>query len=143
MTSVELPNGTIVRGCGIANRGANTRWRDFGIYLDPAWEPEWPAVLVDWPDFGLPASDEVAFQAIKDAFDRARSGARVEVGCLGGLGRTGTVLACFAVCCGLSAERAVEWVRANYDKRAIETLDQEAWVAWFAKRLAAGNGAEN
>ncbi len=128
-----------MRGCAIADRDANAAWRDFGLYLDPAWKPEWPAVVIDWPDFGLPTSNELAYQAITNAFDRARAGARVEVGCLGGLGRTGTVLACFVVLCGFSPLSAIEWVRANYDRRAIETAAQEDWVGWFASRH---NGAK-
>ena len=56
----------------------------------------------------------------------------VEIGCLGGLGRTGTVLACMAVLAGVDPLDAVPWVRENYRSGAIETPDQESWVGWFA-----------
>lgn len=135
MARIRLPDGTLIQASPIADRRTDDGWREFGLYLDPAWLPAWPAVVLDWPDFGLPASSEEAYQQILAAFERARAGVRVEVGCLGGLGRTGTVLACFVVLCsGLDAAEAVRWVRAHYDSRAIETREQEQWVEWFAAR---------
>ena len=53
-------------------------------------------------DFGLPEDAESAAGMIEAAFIRARRGELVEVGCLGGIGRTGTVLACMAVLAGVS-----------------------------------------
>ena len=119
-----------MRASSLADRGANEC--DFGLYLDPRWEPTWPAALIQWQDFGVPAEPEVAARQITSAFARARSGERVEVGCVGGLGRTGTVLACMAVLAGTLTSEAVSWVRSNYDVRAVETEEQEAWVEWFA-----------
>ena len=58
----------------------------------------------------------------------------MEVGCLGGSGRTGTALACMAVLAGVPAAEAVPWVRAAYRPEAVETAEQEAWVQWFADR---------
>jgi len=66
-------------------------------------------------------------------FSRAKNGERVEIGCVGGLGRTGTVLACMAILAGVPANQAVEWVRATYDSRAVETIEQEEWVIWFRR----------
>ena len=66
------------------------------------------------------------------AFARARAGQTVEIGCVGGLGRTGTVLACMAVLAGVEPSKAVTWVRRNYRPEAVETSSQERWVAWFA-----------
>jgi protein-tyrosine phosphatase len=55
-------------------------------------------------------------------------GERNGAGCLGGSGRTGTVIACMAVLAGLPVEQAVAWVRAGYRPSAVETAEQEAWV---------------
>ena len=107
---------------------------DFGLYLDSRWEPTWPASNVDWEDFGLPRDPEAAAGQIEDAFARAKAGSCVEIGCEGGLGRTGTALACMAVLAGVPADGAVAWVRANYDARAVETDEQREWVLWFARR---------
>ena len=128
---VVFPDGTAVEACGLHDRRADAADRDFGLYMDPRWAPTWPAELIDWEDFGLPADRDRAAAQIRAAFERARAGERVEVGCAGGLGRTGTVLGCMAVLAGVPPERAVAWVRANYDERAVETPDQEAYVRSF------------
>jgi hypothetical protein len=36
-----------------------------------------------------------------------------------------------AILAGERAEEAVKWVRTNYDARAVETNEQEAWVMTF------------
>jgi hypothetical protein len=128
---VVFPDGTAVEACGLRDRRADAPDRDFGLYMDPRWAPTWPAELIEWEDFGLPADPDRAAAQIRAAYDRARAGERVEVGCAGGLGRTGTVLACMATLSGVPAAEAVEWVRANYDERAVETAEQEAFVAAF------------
>jgi protein-tyrosine phosphatase len=89
-------------------------------------------LAVDWEDYGLPRDHDATAAAIRDAFARARAGEVVEVGCAGGLGRTGTVLACMAVLAGVPSSHAVAWVRANYDAHAVETPEQEAWILEFA-----------
>jgi hypothetical protein len=96
-------------------------------------KPTWPATVIDWQDFGLPENPELAAQQIVDAFGEARRGGLVEIGCLGGSGRTGTALACMAVLAGVPATEAVAWVRASYRPQAVETTEQEAWVGWFAE----------
>ena len=89
--------------------------------------------MIDWEDFGLPADPEAAASEIAAAFARAREGELVEVGCLGGRGRTGTVLACMAVLAGVPGDEAVAWIRQAYRPEAVETRDQEEWVQWFAE----------
>jgi hypothetical protein len=132
---VELPDGTIVRARPVAERDPHDAWRSFGLYCDPAWTPAWPAELIDWPDYSLPRDAEQAARQIIVAFRRAQAGEHVEIGCLGGLGRTGTVLACMAVLAGVPASDAVTWVRRAYNPRAVETPEQEGWVIWFADRV--------
>ena len=130
---IVFPDGTVVRATGIANRDDAAGWRELGLYCDAAWQPEWPALTIDWPDFGLPSDPERAARQIVEAWESAKAGVRVEVGCLGGLGRTGTVLACMAVLAGVRSGSAVNWVRRHYRAGAVETRDQETWVAWFAR----------
>jgi Swiss Army Knife protein, DSP-PTPase phosphatase domain len=129
---VTFPDGTRVRALSIAERDEQSSGRDFGLYMDPRWEPTWPAEVIDWPDYGLPPDSARAATQIRAAFSRAKSGESVEIGCLGGLGRMGTVLACMAVLAGVDARDAVGWVRENYRPTAVETLDQERWIDWFA-----------
>ena len=89
----------------------------------PGWETRW----VRWPDFRLPTDPEDARAALRAAWERSAD-ERVEVGCGGGRGRTGTALACLAVLDGVPADDAVAWVRAHYDPRAVETPWQRRWV---------------
>jgi hypothetical protein len=103
----------------------------FGLYFDERWAPPWPHEHLDWPDFGVPEDLDALRRALTDVLERARTGASVEVGCLGGHGRTGTALACLAVLAGTSATDAVAWVRAHYCGQAIETDEQEELVATF------------
>ena len=130
---VRFPDGTVVRASSLAAREHNAGWRDHGLYLEHRWQPSWPARVVDWPDFGLPLDHVDAVDAIVDAYERASAGERVEVGCAGGLGRTGTVLACMVTLAGVGAHAAVDWVRRHYHVDAVETPDQERWVREFTR----------
>jgi protein-tyrosine phosphatase len=105
---------------------------DYGLYLDPAWLPPWPHSHLDWPDFGVP-DEALLAAALRDVVARARAGQAVELGCLGGHGRTGTALACLAILTGVPSGDAVAWVRAAYCADAVETAQQEAFVAAFSR----------
>jgi protein-tyrosine phosphatase len=132
MAVVTFPDGSKVRASPISERRVDDPERGFGLYLDKQWNPTWEACVIDWPDFGLPEDPEAAADDIAAAFDRARRGELVEVGCLGGRGRTGTVLACMAVLAGVPGDEAVPWIRQAYRPEAVETPEQEEWVEWFA-----------
>ena len=139
---VRFPNAVEVEALPLRERRIENPNRDLGLYMDPGWAPTWEAELIDWEDFGLPTDADQAVDQIVRAYRQAASDRRLEIGCIGGLGRTGTVLACMAVLAGVPAGEAVAWVRAHYDRCAVETADQEAWVLWFAERVGpTGNAA--
>jgi protein-tyrosine phosphatase len=104
---------------------------DFGLYLDDQWQPPWDYELFDWADFGVPADVSALAAALRRLLDHARDGQRVEIGCLGGHGRTGTALGCLAILAGEDPREAVTWVRRSYCAHAIETAEQEAFVTSF------------
>jgi hypothetical protein len=134
-TAVVLPDGTCLTAASFDRSDPYGREEppDYGLYLDPRWQPPWPHDHVDWPDFGIP--DETAIMsALPSLLARARAGQRVEVGCAGGHGRTGTAVACLAVLTGCPAADAVAWVREHYCPSAVETPGQEAFVARFTPR---------
>jgi Protein-tyrosine phosphatase len=136
---VTFPDGTTVFGLNIDDRRGDDRPPDFGLYLDRAWKPTWDATVIDWDDFeGSPPSKPLLFKEIERAFRKAQSRKWVEVGCLAGIGRTGTALACMAVISGVSADESVCWIRHYYDPYAVEGEEQESLIAefagWFAKR---------
>ncbi len=103
---------------------------DFGMYFDRAWSPPWPHEHIDWPDFGVPANSPLFVASCRALLARARDGEAVEIGCLGGHGRTGTALAVLALLADPTLDRnsAVEWVRSNYCDRAVETEAQATFV---------------
>ncbi|MFI7605975.1 protein-tyrosine phosphatase family protein [Micromonospora sp. NPDC049366] len=122
---VVLPSGAAVRGRRIAD---SVSAADFALLLASGPTPEWPHRRIRWPDFWVPVDREDALDALREALRRARAGERVEVACRGGQGRTGTALAALAVLDGLPAAQAVDWVRANYRPRAVETPWQRRWL---------------
>ena len=134
---VELPNGVTVQATGIGRPGGDPD-PDFGLYLDHRWadaDVPWDHTILDWPDYGVPLGVEStrrAHEAIRDAYARATRGERVEVACIGGIGRTGTVLGCMAVLAGEPAADARPWVREHYRSTAIETEQQNQFIVDFA-----------
>ncbi len=134
---VELPDGVRLRGRGLRREPAPQPPPDWGLYLTGRRPPpaNWPARWVRWPDFWLPRDPAEARDALVEAHARAAAGARVELGCGGGCGRTGTALACIAHLAGVDPDDAVAWVRERYDPRAVETPWQRRWVAAFARAV--------
>ncbi len=84
------------------------------------------------PDFAAPSPDQLdcGVAVIAAALD---AGHRVAVHCGGGLGRTGTLLACHLVHRGLAPDAAIARVRA-VRPGSVETRDQAAAVAAYAQR---------
>ena len=67
----------------------------FGVYLLGRRPPAvpWESCWLKWPDFRLPADKAGVLPVLTEAWQRAVT-ERVEFGCAGGHGRTGTALAC-------------------------------------------------
>ena len=137
--AIRLPDGSWVRGRGLRRPAPKGTSPDHGLYLgsrrmrrqhDAALT--WPHDWIDWPDFLLPRDREDAVTRIRAVHERARASHGVEVACGGGVGRTGTVIACLAVLAGVAPTEAVAWVRANYHPRAVETPWQRLWVIGFS-----------
>ena len=127
-----MPSGRRLRGRALGRPMPPGEAPQFGLYLlgTPPPTTDWPARWVRWRDFRLPTDLEDAKEACAEAWRRAAS-ERVEVACRGGIGRTGTVLACIAVLDGVPAADAVAFVREHYDPRAVETTPQRRLVARF------------
>lgn len=133
---LRLPSGRRVRGRGL-NRGRGSEQfaprAELAVLLTlrrppaTAIEDRW----IRWPDFGVPLHRDEARTALLDAWDRC-SAERVEVACGGGVGRTGTALACLAVLDGLGPDEAIAHVRRHHHRRAVETPWQRQWVRRFA-----------
>jgi hypothetical protein len=132
-TPVTFEDGTTITGVTFTDQDPYVRDTApaFGLYLDEKWGPPWTHAHVDWPDFGVPPDIDALRRDLAALLERARGGEAVELGCWGGHGRTGTAIGCLAVMTGTPAADAVDWVRAHYCDRAIETPEQEAFVRSF------------
>jgi hypothetical protein len=148
--AIRLPDGSWVRGRGLRQPAPDGALPDYGLYLgsrrlrrrhdrDLRWPHEW----VEWPDFLLPRDRDDAVRQIRALYEHARAGQHVEVACGGGVGRTGTVIACLAALAGLPPAEAVAWTRTHYHPRAVETPWQRRWVVRYrpASRTHGRNGA--
>ena len=129
---VELPDGRRVRGRALRRPPPPGPTPTFGVYLlgQPPAPTAWEARWVPWPDFRLPRERAVALAALTEAYERAAR-ERVEIACGGGIGRTGTALACLGVLAGLPADEAIDVVRRQYHRRAVETPWQRRFVRGF------------
>jgi hypothetical protein len=125
---VRLPGGALVRGRPL---GAAASPADFALVLAAGPPPPWPHRRIRWPDFWVPTDTGDALDALREAHRRATAGERVEVGCRGGVGRTGTALAALAVLDGLAPGDAVHWVRKVYHRKAVET----PWQRWWLRKV--------
>ena len=100
------------------------------------------------PDLDVPR-DPAAFRVtLDDVLTRIRRGERVVVACRGGLGRTGTAVACLLVDGGVLPDEAIARVRAARPG-TVERRSQEDFVRAWGGRTAApdpaglpGQGAE-
>ena len=84
------------------------------------------------PDMHPPRS----VQAMDDILlwlEAARAGGDVAVACMGGVGRTGTVAACALVAAGWDVRDAIAEVRRVRHPGAVETAEQEDFVARYAQ----------
>jgi hypothetical protein len=133
---VALPNGARITAVSFDEADPYERAQppDYGLYLDPRWQPPWDHDHLDWPDFDVPRDVSQVTAALRSLLGPAGGGQRVEMCCIGGHGRTGTALACLAILSGHPRQDAGAWVRANYCGDAVETAEQADFVTAFDRQ---------
>lgn len=135
---LEFPNGKKIYGSSCHAKAPEGYKPDFGIYLDSCWFSEQTCLglALPWQDMGLPKLDrDLVDTALVLAQSLVDKGDVVEVGCVGGHGRTGTFLALVAMRNGVETpEEAITYVREHYCEKAIESDTQEWYIkAWYAE----------
>jgi protein-tyrosine phosphatase len=113
---------------GIAERAS-----DAGIRIDRRPMPD-----------GSPPASVAEMDAILEVIRAGRATGDVAVACMGGVGRTGTVVACALVEAGLSAEEAILAVRRVRHPTAVETRAQLDFVHeyWRDRTGASATGSD-
>ncbi len=91
-----------------------------------------PCLSIDWADGTAHSLDIVWWQTLVEAIEFLPDGSSVAVCCVGGTGRTGTVLAILA---GLTNQLdddvvgdPVQWLRRHYYDDAVETEEQVWYI---------------
>ncbi len=84
-------------------------------------------------DFTAPTQEQID-QFVRAVCERIERGEKVAVHCRGGLGRTGTMIACYLVSTGCGPEEAVECVR-RCRPGSIQTDEQERALRDYWRRL--------
>ncbi len=127
--------------------GGFTGLPDVGLYLDTRWgsdqllvspgtvghftrgcSSKTQVVLFPWPDYGLPQDERCLLKVLRWLLVQASKGRTVEIGCMGGHGRTGTVLAALLILQGLPSQAATRRVWRRYCENAIESEKQLAFL---------------
>ena len=106
-------------------------WLNFSDELTKAEKPKISQIVLDWPDMSPPPlAIEISFweDIIRQA--RARGIKRIICCCMAGQGRTGTALAAFMLALGFVDEPAdaIEYIRENYNSKAVETQGQMVYL---------------
>src|SRR3990167_437555 len=91
-----------------------------------------PRLFYDWTDMSAPRRPYIV-HIVKAATELIKEGKKVDIGCMGGHGRTGTFMALLAVeLLEMTALDAINLVRKNHCQEAIETYAQRAFIYGFA-----------
>lgn len=140
MDAFTLPDGTVVYLTAFYDRHMRGKDNapDFGCYLASSWWPTIPALMIGWPDYGTPSlSDAHMLTVAAQVLAQARSGAKVEIGCLGAHGRTGTFLGLLVLLTmgDPQATEAIRYVRSHHCWKAIESIEQEWWLTDLAAAM--------
>jgi hypothetical protein len=145
---------------GTVQKDRGTDIPTYGCYMDSGWQPNcsiWltpnapndnevelfdqyyqnstGAMYIKWPDMGAIPIKEYS-QVIVWCMSRImEKDSRLEIGCYGAHGRTGTVIAGLLVYNGMDGHDAIKEVRTKYCGRAIESKAQEDLIVEYSKQL--------
>ncbi|KKL95945.1 hypothetical protein LCGC14_1849510 [marine sediment metagenome] len=91
----------------------------------------YPRLFYDWVDMGAPRGP-IVIKLVAWAVEKIKSGVKLDLGCFGGHGRTGTFLALLLMEIeGLTAAEAMKEVWTRHCEQAIETYVQKKFIYEF------------
>ena len=93
-----------------------------------------PTIFLDWPDMGVLEIEDLK-PVVEYLASKIHMG--IEIGCMGGHGRTGTLMALIMVQLGCKPGKAIKTIRKDYCHRAIETQKQEDLIKAYAEEVKA------
>lgn len=134
---ITFPSGARIRGRPIRYYKISENLPDYILILSsfhPRHPPETEVHWIKWPDFCLPVNKLEARHALQLTLKRAAH-SRVDIACRGGVGRTGTALACIAILDGMDPASALKFIRNTYHPRAAETPWQQWYISNFASTI--------
>jgi len=126
-----------------------------GVYLDSLWlehnaltvSPDfpvtvtlestapYPVLLVELQDYAAPPIETLR-EVIRVIVTLVRADHKVEIGCVGGHGRTGTILAGLTMLDGSPADQAIAHVKKIYCERAVESEAQILVLQQWGEMIA-------
>lgn len=91
------------------------------------------SIKIDWPDGSHPKLPETFWKDLISVIREEKK--KVVISCVGGHGRTGTVLSILSVLMGVvkKTEDPVKFIRENYCKEAVETITQINYIKEVTK----------
>lgn len=118
----------------VSSKGLDVPWKN-----SPKYTPPWPMAYLEWPDYGVPKSMTDTIKALEWIWAAIKDGKHVETGCMGGHGRTGTLLAGLLVMQGVKPGSACQQVWDGYCEEAIESKSQVELIVklyehWHGKK---------
>lgn len=91
-------------------------------------------ISIETHDFNTPPDEQAVRYALLVAVRALSDGHNVYCGCAGGIGRTGLFLALLVAALRTKCRNPVKFVRENYNKGAVETPKQLAYLDSFIRR---------
>ena len=109
-------------------------YRTQNRFATPGDAIETPTMFLDWPDMGVLEIKDLkpVVEYLANVIDIG-----IEIGCMGGHGRTGTLMALIMVHLGCKPGKAIKTIRKDYCHRAIETQKQEDLIKAYAEEVKA------
>ena len=154
----QLRNGEVIY---LSSRSGSLKKEDrpditMGCYLDDTWmkarvmftsdfrpdnnfsqlfkENDYPYIIVNWSDMGVVPLTDFS-EIVAWCMTQIKHGEKLDIACVGGHGRTGTLLAGILLLQNYTADEAIDKVRKEHCNRAIETVAQEQLIKQYYNAL--------